>query len=124
MSVFGDALAGGLKAIRRIAGQPIVYVAGSLSIPIPLAVQAKNELQSTSDTVVLETVEVRDWSFPAASLVDGSGNVFEPSAGHQILASILGVDHTFEVVLVPGHQVFGYVDNDQSTINVHTQRIG
>jgi hypothetical protein len=123
MTQFGNALAGGLRAIRRLAGQPVAYVAGLLSIPIALAVNAKDELDSVSEEAVLESTNVVDWSFEAVLLVDGSGNVFEPSPGHRIVATTRGRDTTYEAVIIPGRKCFDYLDTDASTIVVHTQRI-
>lgn len=123
MSLFGDALAGGLKTIRQLAGQPVVYSTGTLTLPIDLAVQISNELQSASSDVVLETVNVVDWSFSAAALLDDNGDAFEPASGHRITALLHGQEAIFEVVLVPGHQCFEYLDQDGSTLLVHTQRI-
>lgn len=126
MSAFSNAIAGGLKSIRQVAGETVRYVRGEQEIAELSAVLGKSDFVGTDSEGVTVTATAIDWIVEAAELVfDDAEETFLPEMGDQIEHTIGEVVNTYEVQPGADNEVWKYCDEQgQTTIRIHCKRMG
>ena len=118
MSDLDDALADAADSVLSIAGNAITYTPKGGS-PIETTGYRTGEAQQSVDVggVVRVLVDECDYTVPFADLDD------EPRRGDQIVETIHGVEHRFEVLPVDKSQCFVWVDPKRTQVLIHVKRV-
>lgn len=122
MSAFDDTLAGGLTAIRQIAGGTVTYRRGATTGSVNAAV-GKTDFQAADGDQTLVTWSSVDFLIAVAELLL-AGNPIEPAAGDRIERTIAGQTVIHEVTAPPGEPVLAFSDPGHTQYRIHTKRIG
>lgn len=107
------------KTLQLAAGVTIRYARGDRNVAIT-AVPGSTEFVQTTGDGYMETVESRDFLFPASDLNLG-GKAVLPERGDTITETVDGVDYTYPV-LSNGDRYFKYADPYRKVLRVYTKQ--
>ena len=107
------------RTLQLAAGITIRYARGERNVSIT-AVPGTTEFVQTSGEGYMETIESRDFVFPAEDLVL-SGKAVLPERGDTITETVGGVEYTYPV-LSNGNRYFKYADPSRKILRVYTKQ--
>ena len=105
--------------LQSTCGVPIKYSRGDRNISLVAVPSEADIMQSTGDGYI-ETIESRDFMFPASELNLG-GEMVLPERGDTITETVNGVEHTYPVTNPGGSRYYKYSDSFRKILRVHTK---
>ena len=116
---FADTIETSFKTLQSTSGVTIKYSRGDRNITLTAIPSETDFLQSTGDGY-METIESRDFMFPASQLNLG-GEMVLPERGDTITETVNGVEHTYPVTNPGGARYYKYSDPYRKILRVHTK---
>ena len=114
-----DTIAQNFKLLQNTAGVQITYARGDVNITLT-AIPSDTEFVSATGDGYMETVEARDFVFPASDLTIGGQPVL-PDRGDTITETVNGQQQTYPVTNAGSGRFFKYSDPFRKIIRVHTK---
>ena len=124
-----DTIAQNFKLLQNTAGVRITYARGDVNITLTAipsdtefvsAIPSDTEFVSADGDGYMETVEARDFVFPASDLTIGGQPVL-PDRGDTITETVNGQQQTYPVTNAGSGRYFKYSDPFRKIIRVHTK---
>lgn len=107
------------KTLQSAAGVDIVYARGDRTVNLRAVPGDTSFVQQTGEGY-METVESRDFIFPAADLTIG-GTATLPERGDVVTETVNGVEQTYPVTSGGSSRYFRYADPYRTILRVHTK---
>ena len=107
------------KTLQSAAGVDIVYARGDRTVSLRAVPGDTSFVQQTGEGY-METVESRDFIFPAADLNLGGSPVL-PDRGDMITETVNGVEQSYPVTSGGASRYFRYADPYRTILRVHTK---
>ena len=114
-----NSLESNFKQLQSAAGVTIKYARGESNIAV-VAVPSSTQFVETSGDGYMESVESRDFMFPASEL-NLSGAETRPERGDTITETVNGVERTSPVTNPGGGRYYRYSDPYGKILRVHTK---
>ena len=105
--------------LQSTSGVEIKYSRGDRNISLTAVPSETDFLQTTGDGY-MESIESRDFMFPASQLNLG-GEMVLPERGDTITETVNGVEHTYPVTNPGGARYYKYSDPYRKILRVHTK---
>lgn len=121
-SPFQTALTIAANAQAALAGESVVYRAGSISITIADAVLGSTDYESTTEAGVKLRSKVTDYLIFVERLVS-SGQSIEPTPGHRIEHTVAGSKRTYEVQRVGDEPCYRFAGPVRDRYRIHVREI-
>lgn len=119
MSLFSDALAGGLAAIARIAGDPVSYSTGEVTVALTGVVPGTTRYEALTSNNTTVVAESADFIVERAQLVSADDPII-PVPGHRLVHQ----GRTYEVLpLGDNEPCWRFSDPGHTRLRIHTKDV-